>query len=463
MTATSSKASARLVARRRFVFTLPVIALLCSYQSHSPAVKSQEVPSYAKRVEPIFLEKCVACHNHTVRQGGLNLESYEALMNGGKHGPSVAPGKSSESRLVKMIEGSIQPRMPLGDTLTAEEIGIIKAWIDAGAPGPSGATRNPATESKNPDGAGKIKLPEIKPAVPVKSAISSLAFQPGGSILALGRYREVELVHGARRSPAGKLTGHASQVRAVAFSPDGKLIAAAGGDPAQFGEIKIWSVAERQELRSMRGHRDNIFAVAFSPDGARLVTCSYDRLIKIWDVATGNEIKTLKDHTDAVFAVAFSPDGKRLASASADRTVKIWDVASGQRIYTLSDALDVVNTIAFHPSGKWLAGAGADRIIRVWELGENEGRQIKSLIAHEDAINQIAFSPDGKTLVSASADRRVKIWDAAELVEIHTTGIQSDWVFALAFSPDGKRLAVGRYDGSIAFYDPVTGKSLAGR
>jgi WD40 repeat protein len=440
-----------------------VIALLCSSEGYSLAVKGQEAPGYAKRVEPVFQEKCVACHNHTVRQGGLNLESYEALMNGGKHGPSIAPGKSRESRLVKMIEGSIQPRMPLGETLTAEEIKIIKAWIDAGAPRLASASGATAAETNNPGAPGKVKLPEIKPTAPVKSAISSLAFQPGGSILALGRYREVELVDGAKRSPAGKLTGHANQVRAVAFSPDGKLIAAAGGDPARFGEIKIWSVAERKELRSMRGHRDNIFAVAFSPDGAKLATCSYDRLIKIWDVATGEEIKTLKDHTDAVFAVAFSPDGKRLASASADRTVKIWEVASGQRIYTLSDSLDAVNTIAFHPSGRWLAGAGADRIIRIWELGENEGRQIKSLIAHEDAINQIVFSPDGKTLVSASADKRVKIWDAAKLEEIHTTEVQSDWVFALAFSSDGKRLAVGRYDGSIAFYDPITGKSLAGK
>ncbi len=440
-----------------------MIALLCSYEGYSLAVKGQEAPSYAKRVEPIFQEKCVACHNHTVRQGGLNLESYEALMNGGKHGPSVLAGKSSESRLVKMIEGSIQPRMPLGETLTDEEIRIIKAWVDAGATGPTSASGAAAAETNNPGASGKIKLPEIKPATAVKSAISSLVFQPGGSILALGRYREVELVDSAKRSPAGKLTGHANQVRAVAFSPDGKLIAAAGGDPARFGEIKIWSVAERKELRAMRGHRDNIFAIAFSPDGAKLATCSYDRLIKIWDVATGEEIKTLKDHTDAVFAVAFSPDGKRLASASADRTVKIWDAASGQRIYTLSDALDAVNTIAFHPSGKLLAGAGADRIIRIWELGENEGKQIKSLIAHEDAINQIVFSPDGKTLATASADRRVKIWDASKLEEIHTTEVQSDWVFALAFSPDGKRLAVGRYDGSIAFYDPITGKSLAGK
>jgi WD40 repeat protein len=442
-----------------------LIALfLCSYPNYSPAVIGQDVSSYVKQVEPIFREKCAACHNHTVRRGGLNLESYETLMNGGQRGPVVVRGKSSDSRLIKMIEGSIQPRMPSGgDALTVDEIRIIKAWIDAGAPEPGKAMSRPAAEPKAHAIPPNADIPDIKPVAPVSSAVSSLAFQPGGAILALGRYREVELVDVAKRSLTGRLAGHANQIRAVAFSPDGKLLAAAGGTPAQFGEIKVWSVADRKELRSMRGHRDNIFAIAFSPDGTTLATCSYDRLIKLWDVAAGREIKTLKDHTDAVFSIAFSPDGQRLASASADRTVKVWDVASGQRIYTLSDALDGVNTVAFHPSGKLLAGAGADRIIRLWELGETEGRQIKSLIAHEDAVLQIAFSPDGKTLVSTAADRWVKIWDSSKLEEIHTMETQPDWVFALAFSPDGKRLAVGRYDGSTAFYDPATGKKLPGK
>lgn len=426
----------------------------------------QETPDYSKHIEPVFQEKCSVCHNHTVRQGGLNLESYEALMNGGKHGAAVIPGKAGESRLVKMIEGAIEPRMPVGDTLGSEEIKTIRAWIDAGAKGPSGSSSGGPVE---PDGRGperQLKLPDIKPSRPsraVTSAASSLAFHPSGAVLAVGRYRELELYDSTRRSLLARLAGHSNQVRALAFSPDGKLIAAGGGSPAQYGEIVIWSVADRKELRTIRGHRDNVFAIAFSPDGAAIATCSYDRLIKLWNASTGEEIKTLKDHTDAVFSLAFSPDGKRLASASADRTVKIWDVESGRRIYTLSDALDAVNSVAFHPSGKLLAGAGADRIIRIWELGETDGRQIQSLIAHEDSVNLILFSPDGGRLVSTAADKLIKIWDASKLEEIHTSEAQPDWVMALAFSPDGKRLAAGRYDGSLALFDSATGKVLRGR
>lgn len=426
------------------------------------SMTSAQAPiSYQKNIEPIWTEKCVACHNHTTRQGGLNLETHAGLMNGGKRGAAIVPGQSGESLLVKMLEGVVKPQMPLGDQLSPDEIKTVKAWIDTGARGPDGSA--PKTEIAPPVATTPANVPTIKPTAPVNAAISALAFQTAGTVIALGRYQTVELINAHNGAPLGQLAGHVSQVRAVAFSPDGQWLATAGGNPGQFGEIKLWDVAARRELRQWRGHRDNIFALTFSPDGKLLATCSYDRMIKLWDAATGAEIKNLKDHTDAVFAVAFSPDGKRLASASADRTVKIWDVASGQRIYTLSDALDAVNTIAFHPAGKLLAGAGADRIIRLWELDATEGRQVKSLIAHEDAINQVAFSPDGKLLVSTGADKLIKLWEAAKLEQTHLIEAQPDWVFALAFSPDGKRFAAGRYDGSLAFYDAATGKKLASK
>jgi WD40 repeat protein len=429
----------------------------------SSAHAVQTKPSYVKQIEPLLLEKCVACHNHTTRKGDLNLESYEALMAGGKRGVPIIPGKSGESLLVKMILGTVKPRMPLGDELNADEIQLFKIWIDSGALGPIdslGKAEKPPLRDNEDNTPRSSNIPDIKPKVSVKAAVSSLAFAKDNSLIAVGGYTEVELLSARDGKSVGKLTGHSNQIRSLAFSPNNKLLAAAGGNPSQFGEVKIWDVAQRRELHTIRGHRDNIFSVAFNPNGKMLATCSYDKLIKLWDFAAGTEWKTLKDHTDAVFAVAFSPDGTLLASASADRTVKIWDVATGVRLYTLSDALDAVNTIAFHPTGKLLAGAGADRLIRIWEIGATEGRQVKSLIAHEDAINVIAFSPDGKMLATAGADKLLKFWDAAKLEELYSVERQSDWIFSLAFSPDGKRLAAGRYDGSIVFYDAATGKSL---
>lgn len=433
---------------------LKIAAFLVSALLAFSVAASQEAVSYS-RVDAIFQSKCVACHGHTTRQSGLNLESFDSLMAGGKRGAAITPGKSGESLLVKYIDGTLNPRMPLGDELSAEEIGAIKAWIDAGAKGPGGAAAPTAEAPKTEAEAG---LPNIKPAVPVKAAISSLAFQPGGGMLAIGGYKEIVL-SGADGKPIARLEGHVNQVRGLAFSPDGSLLAAAGGNPGQFGEIKLWNVGERKEILSIRGHRDNIFAIAFSPDGKTLASCGYDRMVKLWDVATGKEIRNLKDHTDAVFAVAFSPDGKLLASASADRTIKIWNAATGERLYTLGDGLDAMNTVAFHPSGRpsrmLLAGAGADRVIRIWEVSEREGKQIRSLIAHEDAINLVVFSPDGKTLASTGADRNLKLWDATapQLTEIKMLERQPDWAFVMAYAPDGKRLAVGRYDGSVAIYD----------
>jgi WD40 repeat protein len=196
-------------------------------------------------------------------------------------------------------------------------------------------------------------VPEIKPTQPVKEAVSSLAYDPKGAILAVGRYARIEIHRSPSREAAQNLAGPAGQVLGVAFSPDGALLAAAGGNPSQFGEVRIWEVETWREVKTFRGHRDQLLALAFSPDGTRIATASYDRSIKLWDVKSGAELQTLKDHTEAVFAIAFSPDGQRLASASSDRTVKIWDVTTGERVLTLNDALDGLNTVAFHPQGTW--------------------------------------------------------------------------------------------------------------
>jgi WD40 repeat protein len=294
--------------------------------------------------------------------------------------------------------------------------------------------------------------------------IHSMVRRADGALIALGGYQQVRLVDAASRKPvATLLAGHADAVRAVAFSPDGKLLAAAGGLPARSGEVKLWDVASHSVVRTISGHADCIYAVAFSPDGSTVATASYDKLIKLWDAATGREVRTLRDHIDAVYALAFTPDGKRLVSGSADRSVKVWDTATGTRAYTLSDATDGINTVALSPDGQRVAAGGLDKTIRIWRLGEKEGTLESTLIAHEDAILKLAWSPDGRYLGSASADRSIKLFRASDLTEVRAFAKLPDWAFGLEFASDGKFLIAGLFNGLLQFYEIDHGKVVASK
>jgi len=403
----------------------------------SMAANAAEVPSFAKDIAPILAANCTGCHSAATKMGKLNLESFDELKR------VVVPGKSAESRLYLLITGKAQPSMPLGGkSLAGGEIDLIKHWIDAGAAPPKPGEAVTVSQT----------IPDIKPRAAVKAEIGSLAWRPDGRMLALGLYKEVRLVDPDGNKTIATLSGHAEGVRALAFSRDGKLLAAAGGLPARSGEIKIWDVEGRKEVRAIQGHTDCIYAVAFAPDGKSLATSSYDKLIKLWDAASGKEIRTLKDHIDAVYALAFTPDGKRIVSGAADRSVKVWDVASGERVYTMSEPLDGLNTIALDPTGTKVAAGGLDKTIRIWQLADRGATLVNSLIAHEDAILKLAWSPDGKWIVSSSADKTIKIFKASDLAEVKTYDSQPDWVLSLAFAPDGKSFAAGRYNGSLEIY-----------
>jgi WD40 repeat protein len=416
------------------------------------AAIAADAPDFAKDIAPLLTKYCGGCHNDTDREGKLSLASYDALLKGGAKGGVLSPGDAGASRLVRVLTGQADPKMPPKgeESPTAAQIDVLKAWIAAGAKGPSGMGPDPTL----------LVTPQIKLLAPAKLPINAIAASPAGDLLAIARHGEVEIVSLPDMKPLHKLTGIRGSVNGVAFAHDGKLVVAAAGEAGLFGEARLFSVSDGSLVREFRGHKDSLYSAVLSPDGSILATGGYDSSIKLWKVADGAELRSLDGHNGAVFEVAFRPDGKVLASASGDRTVKLWNVATGERLDTLKESQKELYTLAFSPDGLRLAAAGVDNRIRVWQITpeakEGTNPLLASKFAHETPVLRIVWSADGKTLASCGEDRLVKLWNAEAMTIRQTLEKQPDWASGLAIGGKNDLIAVARIDGSLATY-PLAG------
>jgi WD40 repeat protein/serine/threonine protein kinase len=263
----------------------------------------------------------------------------------------------------------------------------------------------------------------------------------------------------------------------ITFSPDGRRLAAGGGGPVGLSTegyaVRVWDVATGKELSTLKGHASNIKSMAFSPDGARLTTIAAKlesrgdqvvaAVVKVWDVATGKNLSTSSDfHTAHFWVEVFSRDGRLLASHRPDGKMTIWEIATGRELVSLEG---VLGALAFSPDGRRLASGGGDGILRVWDAAT--GQEILSVKAHAGpagraAIRRVAFSDDGRRLATgASTERTVKVWDATTGRELLTLKGHAGYVEGLAFSPDGRRIASAARDGMVRLWDAATGKELS--
>jgi hypothetical protein len=137
--------------------------------------------SFSKQVAPIFQTKCAGCNSKTANMGGFVLTDFDSLMKGGSHGPALIPSHGSESRLIKMLEGSLQPRMPMGGQLEEQEIAAIRLWIDQ-EPNRIGAVQMDSSTNQ---------IPKIKAAANLSPEIGAVTFSPDGALIAAGSYGSV--------------------------------------------------------------------------------------------------------------------------------------------------------------------------------------------------------------------------------------------------------------------------------
>jgi WD40 repeat protein len=303
-------------------------------------------------------------------------------------------------------------------------------------------------------------------AVAVTADGQAIAAAGGGRMVPLwttaGLAEQAEAtLHGTTRSWNG-------QIGAVAYSPDGRILALAQGDPLEqvssgVGEVRLCDAATLDEIAALKGLGGGVGALGFSRDGKLLATGSspfggplgalQGGTIKLWDTTTWKERATLSQQ-GVVWSVMFAPDDKTLAVGSVRGSATLWDLAT----LKTQGGIQGHHLAAYSPDGKVLATAAGNAVM-LWDVATK--KRLALLQRHTSLVLSLAFAPDGKTLVTGSWDKTVRVWDTEMAKERLILRGHSGWVRAVAVSPDGKRVASASHDNTMRLWDLASGKELA--
>jgi WD40 repeat protein len=385
----------------------------------------------------------------------------------GSSQPVVTPGKSGQSRLIEMVTlTNSERRMPPGDKpLSAQDVELLRRWIDGGAR----EGQSPEQRVSGHKAARKLDVIVATPVIPPAEAFAGLAagplalslrvgplspatavaFSPDGTLLACGSQGLVALWDMRMGQVVRALTDLPGAVHSIGFSPDGTLLAIGGGLPAVRGSVRLYNTADGNLAAVLSGHRDVVAAVVFSPDGKRLASAGFDSTVRIWDWQKRTTEQTLSGHSDVVQALSFGPEGRWLASAAKDRTARLTETATGKHMLSLN-ALDELQAVAVSPDGQWVVAGGGDATLTWWRAGTGERVRVRG--AHHGPVTDLCFSRDGTVLASAGADKTVRFWDPATGNEKHAVVVPS-LVYSVALSPDGGRAAAACFDGRVRVYE----------
>jgi WD40 repeat protein len=329
----------------------------------------------------------------------------------------------------------------------------------------------------------------------------ALVFAPDGKMIATkGRDRSIRIwdretgqeLHRLDGPPAAAANlalrgGVEGEARILAFSPDGKTLAAGGSNT-----IRMWDTATGKEQALAGGHRGPLSVVGVSRDGKTLLSRGADRIVRCWDLADGRESSQFEEPSGTL-SVAFSPDGHLVALGTANGTIGLFDAATGKAKGKLKGHVNGTASLVFAPDGKTLASHGTvDNAIRIHDVArETELRQIP--LQEENAAMpgniviggpvgrgglRLTFSPDGQTVIAevpasaaqlmnaagvmagaGAAGTLVRMWDVATGKEVRKFALPAQHgVGSVALSPDGRILATENADGTVSLWEVASGK-----
>jgi WD40 repeat protein/mono/diheme cytochrome c family protein len=370
------------------------------------AANSAKMVSYDKQIRPIFQARCQGCHQPAKAGGAYVMTSFERMLKGGESDETaIVPGKPGESRLVEMVTpAGGKAEMPQNKPpLSAGEIELITRWITQGAKDDTPRNAQVRYDMDHPPQYTRL------PVIP------AIAFAPDGSLLAVAGFHEVILWKPDGTAQVGRLVGLSERIESLAFSPDSKRLAVTGGLPARMGEVQVWDVAKGKLALSVPVTYDTVYGASWSPDGTKIAFGCTDNTVRAIDAKTGEQVLFMGSHNDWVLNTVFSADGSHLISLGRDMAAKLTEASTQRFIDNITSITPGalkggLIAIARHPKRDEFVLGGSDGIPKLYRafrqsirvIGD-DSNLIREFPALPGRVYSVAVSPDGKRIAAGSS------------------------------------------------------------
>lgn len=426
---------------------------------------------FERDIVPILEANCFACHNAAINESDLVLEDVAAMLKGGASGPAVVPGDAAKSLLFRVASRAEEPVMPPlpndveAKSLTPEQLELLKLWIEEGA-------------NKGTGGAGGQM--NWQPIPSTLQAIYSVSLTPNGRWAAAGRANQIEIydlalnrkvanavdpqlaaieLDGQPMYPNG--AAHRDLVNALAFSPDGNLLASGG-----YRVVKLWQRLQNVTRGSLK-LPVGASSVAVSADGNQLAIGAANGEVRVIGLNPADksipegEPRTLSGHSASVAGLEFTPDGATLYSSSLDGTVRAWNVADGAPVAQFPTPAPV-RALSLGKEAKQLITGHNDNVLRVWTLPvdpQAAPAPALEIKGHGAPISGVVALPNGTQVLSGSEDGTARIWELADGKQTLSVD-HAGPVTGIAARPDGGAFATVGPNGIARVWQATDGKQL---
>ena len=437
-----------------------VFSFLALLTCLAPGLFAEEAPSrspvsFSRDVAPILAKQCQTCHGPDKSKGKFRLDTFGRLTKPGKSKKApIVSGKPDQSELFRLITShDDDERMPQdAEPLPAAQIATVRAWIEQGAAYDGGDPNLPLASL------GAAENPSAPAVYDRPFPITALAFNPEGTELAASGYHEVTLWSAADGKLLGRIDHLPERICSIAWSPDGKQLAVAGGTPGLSGQVVMCDPASSRAGKVLDRIADLTLVVRFSPDGEKLAAGGADNVVKIFETKSGKQLVRIEQHADWVTDLAFSPDGTQLVTASRDRSARVFDVTTGEMKSAYLKHEDPLFAVAWSDDGKQIFSAGRDRKVHAWQSAD--AKPVGQISGFDGDLFKIQ-SGFG-FIFTSSADGVIRQFSQNKRELVRKFAPASDWIYCLAIDPRSHRLAGGCYNGEVDVWD-INDGTIVGR